>query len=371
MAGYITKLKGEIARWEAAGLIDPATAAALRRDAESRPGGVSFGSILAILAAVLIGASILLLIAANWEQFPRLLRVAMIFALVAGGYIAGAVLKGRGSDGFAEACYILGAVAFGAGIALVAQMYHLSGDETQAILVWCAGTVLAAAALRSGPLTAGAVLLAAVWMVMVTNDGRRLFDEPPLAYLPIAALIWVVSLWTLSIAARHLILFSLMLFAIPHWLGADILVAPTLLAVLSVAAFAAWVAAPEKAERYAMLGEGGLPVQGLLGFIAGMSAIQFSQQDSQRFLLVVIIIFAAIIAALVLGGRESRLLRWVGYAAFTYEVIYVYVVLIASMIGTAGFFLTAGLVVAGLAWAISRLEKRLRPPAGPVGEGAT
>lgn len=369
MAGYISKLKLDIARWEAGGLIDARTASALRADVDSRPGGVSFGQILSILAAVLIGAAILLLIAANWEAFPRLLRVAFIFALIAAGYVGGALLQRRGSEGFAQTAYTVGAVGFGAGIALIGQMYHLSGDETQAILVWCAGTAVAAAVLRSGPLTAGSVLLAATWMVMAANDAGNRSDTPPLTYIAIAAGLWAVSLWTRSVAARHVILLSLMLFAGLHWLGTELLVAPTILVVVAVAAFAAWVADPERAERVAGLGQDGLPLQGLLGFIAGMSAIQFSQQDQQLFLLIVIIVFAGIIGALILGGRESRMLRWLGYAAFTYEVIYVYVVLLVSMIGTAGFFLTAGLVVAALSWFITRLEKRLKAPAA-AGEGA-
>ncbi len=361
MAGYVSTLKKDIARWEAEGLVDAATAAALRRDADSRPGGVSFGQILAILAAALIGASILLLIAANWEAFPRVMRVMMIFAVILGGYLGGAALARRGSGGFAQALYILAAVAFGAGIALVAQMYHLSGEETGAILTWCAGTAFAALLLRSGPLTAGAVLLAATWLVMVTTD-RNWFGAPPLTYLLIAAALWAVSLWTQSIAARHLILFSLMLFAILHFLDAERVAAPILLAAASAGLFGVWVAAPEATDRMAKLGDHGVPIQGLLGFIAGMSPIQFSYQDQGIFLLVVIIVFAAIIGALLLGGRDSRLLRWLAYAAFTYEVGYVYVVLVATMIGTAGLFLTAGLVVAALAWFITRLEKRMRAP---------
>lgn len=361
MAGYTSRLKTEIGRWEAAGLIDARTAVALRQDVDARPGGISFGQILAMLAAVLIGAAVLLLVAANWEAFPRLLRVCMIFALIAAGYVGGAVLKGRGSHGFAQAAYTLGAVAFGAGIALVAQMYHLSGDETQAILVWCAGTVLAAAALRSGPLAAGAVLLAAAWMAMSMTE-HRFPGLPPLSFLAVAAFIWAVSLWTEGVAARHLLLLSLMLFAILHFIGSEELVAPLLLAIASAAAFAASVLAPAAAERVARLGEGGLPVQGLLGFIAGMSPIQFTYQDERIFLLIVAIVFAGIIAALVLGGRDSRMLRWLGYGAFTYEVIYVYIVLVASMIGTAGFFLSIGLVVAALAFVIGRLERRLKTP---------
>jgi uncharacterized membrane protein len=361
MAGYVATLKKDIARWEAAGLIDAATAGALRHDADTRPGGVSFGQILSILAAVLIGASILLLVAANWELIPRVVRVALIFLLIAGGYIGGAVLKGRDSPAFAEAAYILGAVAFGAGIALIAQMYHLSGEETQAIFLWCGGTALAALALRSGPLTAGAVLLAAIWMTMVTFD-RDWFGAPPMLFLAVAAVIWAISLWTESVASRHLILLSLMHFAVLHYLDTDLITAPLIVAVASVALFGAWVLAPDAVDRIVKLGDHGAPVQGLLGFIAGMSPIQFMFQNDRIFLLIVIVIFAAVIAALVLGGRESRMLRWLGYAAFTYEVIYVYVVLLVSMIGTAGFFLTAGLVVAGLAWAITRIERRLKAP---------
>jgi uncharacterized membrane protein len=370
MAGYISNLKKDIARWEADGLIDAETAAALRRDADTRPGGVSFGQILAILAAALIGAAILLLIAANWEAFPRLLRVALIFAVIAGGYIGGAVLKGRGSDGFAEALYIIGAVGFGAGIALVAQMYHLSGDETQAILTWCIGTAVAALALRSGPLTSGAVLLAGAWMLMATDEASGLFGQPPLLYLALVAALWAVSVWTQGRAARHLILLSLMGYCVLLYLDESSLVAPTILAAVSAAAFGLWAYAEDEAERFAMLGEGGLPVQALLGFIVGLSPIQFEYQDQGIFLMVVIIVFAGIIAALLLGGRENRMLRWLAYAAFTYEVGYVYIVLVASMIGTAGLFLTAGFVVAALAWFISRMEKRMRLPQ-PAAGGAS
>jgi uncharacterized membrane protein len=56
MAGYLTTLRKDIARWQAGGLVDERTAAALLHDAENRPGRISFGSILSILAAVLLGA---------------------------------------------------------------------------------------------------------------------------------------------------------------------------------------------------------------------------------------------------------------------------------------------------------------------------
>ncbi len=372
MAGYVATLKKDIARWEASGFVDGATANVLRRDAETFPrGGVSFGQILSVLAAALIGAAILLIIAANWEAFPRIARVVMIFLLILGGYVGGAMLKARGNIGFGEALWLLAAISFGAGIALVAQMYHVSGDETQAILTWCAGTALAALVLRSGPLTAGSVLLAGGWMMFITSEATWL-GYPPTLFLAIVAVIWAISLWTESVAARHLILLSLMLYAGLHYLASQTLLAPTTVTVLSILLFAAWAFMGDEVERFAKLGEGGVPVQALLGFNAGMSPIQFEYQDSPQFIFIAIVIFAGVVGALVIGGRESRMLRWLAYAAFSFELIYVYVVLLVSMIGTAGFFLTAGLVVGLLAWFISRVEKRLAapPPSAAAGQGA-
>lgn len=366
MAGYLTTLRKDIARWQAAGLIDERTASALLHDAENRPGGISFGSILAILAAVLLAAALLLLIAANWESFPRLFRVGLIFAAIILGYVGGAWLKLRGQGAFGEALWLLAATAFGAGIALIAQMYHLSGEEAQAVLLWCGGVALAAVALRSHPLTAGAVLLAAAWLLMAMDSHGQ--EAVPLGYLPLAAALWAVSLWTRSVASRHLILLSLMLYAVLFYLEGETLVAPIALVLVSTAAFAFAIQLPDLSESVLKL-DGGLPVQGLLGFIAGMSVVQFELYEEPEFLYVAIVVFAGMIGALVLAGRDSRMLRWLAYAGFIWELGFVYLVLLGSMLGTAGFFFVAGIVLAAIAWTISRIERRMKQ-ASTVGESA-
>jgi uncharacterized membrane protein len=137
------------------------------------------------------------------------------------------------------------------------------------------------------------------------------------------------------------------------------LAAPIALATISAGAFAFAVWMPERSEALLRLG-GGLPEQGLVGFIAGMSLVQFAYYEKSGFLVVAITVFAGVIAALVLAGRESRMLRWLAYAAFIYEIGYVYVVLIGSMLGTAGFFLAAGLVLAIIAVVITRIERRMK-----------
>lgn len=365
MAGYLDTLRKDIARWHAEGLIDERTAAALVSDVEKRPGRISFGSILAMLAAVLLGAALLLLIAANWDALPRLSRVFLIFSGMAAGYVGGAWLKLRRHEAFGEALWVLAATAFGAGIALIAQMYHLSGDEAQAVLVWCVGTAFAAAALRSHPLTVGAVLLAVAWLLMLSVESET---GVPLSYLLVAAGLWAVSLWTRSMPARHLVLLSLMLLAILFYMeGIGLfmpashdarLAAPLALAVVSVTAFGLAVTLPDRAESVLRLG-GGLSVQGLIGFVAGMSVVQFEVYGEWTFTLAAVLVLAGVVGALILAGRESRMLRWLAYAGFIWELGLIYLVLLGSMLGTAGFFFVAGVVLAAVAWAISRIERRI------------
>jgi len=366
MASYLSTLRNDVARWRAAGLIDARTGEALLRDAEASHGrGISFGSVLSVLAAVLVGAALLLFVAANWEAFPRMARVALIFVGILVGYVGGAALKARGHAGLGEALWLLAAVAFGAGIALVAQMYQLSGDEAQAVLVWCAGTALAAIALRSHPLTVGAVLLAGAWLLM-TATAAGTHDQAPLSWLALAAVLWAVSLWTDSSPSRHLLLLSAMVFAWLVYVDSDSLRAPAILAAVSVAAFALGIWRPDESDRILRL-DGALPVHGLLGFIAGMSAIQFEYYDEPEFVYVAIAVFAGVVAALVLAGRSGRMLRWLAYAAFVYELGFVYIALIGTMLDTASFFLAAGLVLALVAVVITRIERRMAAAAAAAG----
>ena len=369
LAGYLDTVSKDIARWRAAGLIDEATAAALVADAEQHHRRrFSFGTVLAILAAVLLAAALLLLVAANWEAIPRLVRVAGIFAVILVGYAGGAVLQGRGHSAFAEGLWIIAAVAFGCGIALVGQMYHLSGDEKDALFVWALGTALAAAALRSGPLTAGTVLLAGSWMLAVAMGGGP-GRSVPLEFPLYAAVLWAVSVWTASIASRHLILLSLMLYAALLYLDDEALVVPALLAAVSAGAFAFGHFQPRLADRLTRLG-GGLMVQGLLGFIAGMSIIQVELHEGSYFVAIAAVTFAGIVGALLMAGRDSRALRWLAYAGFIFELGFVYLTLLGTMLGTAGFFFAGGISLALLAWFISRIERRMAASTGDAGSGA-
>lgn len=364
MASHSAKVKQDIARWLEAGLIDGMTADALARDVEANERrSLSFGSILAMMAALLLGAAILIFVAANWEAIPRLTRVAALFAVIFGGYVGGALVKARGHGAVGEALWIVAAAAFGGSIALIGQMYHFSGDESAAMLTWCAGTALAALALRSGALTVAAVGIADAWLAMKLVGGFRLFSsgEIPHLFLVIAAGLFAVSYWTRSQAARHLIVLSLIFYVVGLALDDNLLLVAVLLAVVSAVAFAAAVLAPAATDGIVKLG-GRLPLHGLIGFLTGMALVQFQLADTGGFAIAAAVTLAGIAAAIVLAGRQSRGLRWIAYLGFAFELCLIYAVTMETMLGTAGFFLLAALILGVLAFAIIRIEKRMNSP---------
>ncbi|RWD88661.1 DUF2157 domain-containing protein [Mesorhizobium sp.] len=367
MAGYATRVRADIARWREAGLIDAATADAMARDvAANERTSLSFGSILAMMAALLFGAAILIFVAANWEAIPRLARVAALFAVILGGYVGGALLKTRDHAAIGEALWIVAAAAFGGSIALIGQMYHLSGDEAAALLTWCAGTALAAVALRSNPLTVAAVGIADAWLFLKWGGFFRRAEFPYL-FAAIALVLFAISFWTRSQAARHLIVLSILFYLVLLAIDHNTLQVAIPLVLVSAALFAAAIFAAEPVDRIVQLG-GRLPLHALIGFLAGLAMVQFELGDeasyNSGFAIASATALAGIVAAIMLGGRESRGLRWVAYAGFAFELAIIYVVMLRSMLDTAGFFLSAAVLLGILAVVIIRVEKRMKTPAG-------
>lgn len=362
MARYAERLKKDIARWSSDGLIDAATAMRLTADADAQAvSRVSFTTVFSMMAAILMGAALLLLVAANWEAMPRLLRVALLMILILAGYVGGAILKMRGHPAFGEGAFLLAAIAFGGSIALIAQMYHLSGEEADAILTWFLGAVLAAVLLRSVSLTVGAAILSAVWLAMSIDFGMFRPDIP-YGWLALAGGVWLVSFWSDAPPARHLISIVLIFFTWVVFLSHESLLMPLLVLALAGGLIAAQVYAPSAARLIGL--DRGTAIHGLIHFLSAMLMIHVLYADESLFFLFVLITFAGLATILILAGRHDRPLRWMAYAAFTVELCYVYVALLGTMLSTAGLLLFAGLSLAALAWGIRRFEGRWVRPSG-------
>ncbi len=146
---FVRRLPTEVAGWVADGLISDEQAAGIlgRYDsAEPVSGSGAIGnrvvSVIAIMGAALIGLGIIAFIAANWSEIPKFAKLAMMVAGTPAIYVVGWLVGYRlGYQRIGLAIILLGAVAFGASIHLVAQTYHVPVNHPSLLACWFLGVV--------------------------------------------------------------------------------------------------------------------------------------------------------------------------------------------------------------------------------------
>ncbi|MHB2264718.1 DUF2157 domain-containing protein [Aliihoeflea sp. PC F10.4] len=351
----------EIDHWEKRGLIDRAIGDRLRADISSRHvGGVRVVETLVVMSAVLFAAAILIFVAANWDAIPRIVRCALLAATILAANTGGAWQKARGNKHVAEGLWIVGAAAFGASIALVGQMYHLSGDAAGAFLTWYIATAVSAVAFSSRALTVACVGLSVAWAIAYWGQTYAIFTSYHNAnhfYPLLLAGAYAISFRTGSALARHAAMVALALyFAMLFddwgvWFAAGLLIVTTAL-------FAAAIRMPDPFERMLRLG-GRLPIHLLLYAMLAATMLHSEWYEGVELAILAAFLLVMLVGVLLMGGRESRAIRGLVYTAFAAELSFVYIRMIGTMLSTAGFLLIAALAFAIFAFAVSRFERRL------------
>ncbi|MDD1536672.1 MULTISPECIES: DUF2157 domain-containing protein [unclassified Bradyrhizobium] len=212
---YRDRLEADLARWEAEGVIAPAAAASIRNALPPLPAGINIAVVVGIVGGLLISAAFLAFVAAHWTEIARLARFAILLAGMAVTGALGAWFAGRGRDVLADLCASMGAIIFGAGIALVGQMYHLGEDFAGGMLLWSIGAFAAALLTGSRGALAVGLVAASIWTCM------RIHDSPDALHLPFVA-VWLIAAglalaWNSRVAA-HLVALAVL----PWWIATSL-----------------------------------------------------------------------------------------------------------------------------------------------------
>ncbi|WEZ83556.1 DUF2157 domain-containing protein [Rhizobium sp. 32-5/1] len=366
---YRGRIERDFALWVSKGLVSAPAAEAMLTEYDARESSFSVGRVLLTLAAVLLSAAILLLVAANWEALPRIARVAGIGALIWIFYLSAALCLGRGLNRIAAALLVMGTMTFGGAIALIGQMYHLSGDSVDAMLVWFAAACVATVAFRSGALTVVSGFLSwAVFGVLIvenetTFEGNGVIYLVPLFCVIVIALVW----YTGANRARHLA--YLLMLGWLAWLYIEIS-EQWLAVIFFIVGLVCFLAASLPiSPLYRLAREAGAApsfYSFLLAFI-GLAALHIEVDGLGADIAIGAVTLAVSLAGIGIAGRMNGAVRYLGYAVFAGETLYLASETLGSILGTSGFFLISGVVVALIAWIVIRLEKRLS--AKPVAEG--
>ncbi|EJK87249.1 DUF2157 domain-containing protein [Agrobacterium sp. SHOUNA12C] len=367
---YRGRLERDLKIWVDKGLVDAPAASAILGEYDSRPASFSAGRVLTVMAALLVGAAILLFVASNWEAIPRIVRLLGLVALIWAFYLGAAYLFARGRATIASALLILGTMTFGGAMSLVGQMYNISGDVLTMMIVWFAAAGIAAALFRSSAQVALAGFLAWGFCGFYLSDhSDEWYGVMPWVPPIMAAIIIVLVRYVDVPRARHLA--YLMLVGWLTWLFAQYegLHAAILLAAAGLIAFLA-VSLPVSPLARIARTAGAAPafyafLVGAIGLLAIHGEISggFFENDIwvQNKLPLVVLAFitlASAIIAIILGGRDNGALRYLAYFVFACEILYLANETVGSIIGTSGFFLISGMLVAIAAWLVIRLERR-------------
>jgi uncharacterized membrane protein len=355
MSRYARRLDRDLVRWREAGWVTADNAAAIRRDVASHTRSAELAPVLGILGAVLIGFGAMSFVAAHWSEIPRLIRLAMIIGGLFGCYGLAGYLFERRHAAFAHAAILGGVALFGAGIMLVAQMYHISGNPPDAVLTWALGALLAGIVLESNPALALAMLLMLLWGQWEATETGRVHWPFLIGWAAVFAAIYrqgwvagmhlsaiVLGIWTVSLGY---LLFN------GHAHG--------IVVGLGLLTAAAGLAAPAITGKPGAWGPS-LVAYGVTVAFAGLIALQFLDDTTiGRLILLALFTLALVLGLIGLGLRSSNsAMVWLGYVGFSIEVLALYFKTVGTLLGSSLFFLSAGVIVILLAAAAYRLHAR-------------
>lgn len=364
--------------------------------------GSRFLAIISILGAVLVAAGVILLISANWEQIPKLVKIAVGLALLlsahAGGYYLREVRKEYLKT--AEALQLAGSGLFLANIALVGQIYHLSSRPPNAILLWWAGFAALPWLLRSKAQFVLFLLAFGVWFGMEAAERDSLLHvrwNGEVALLSLLGLLyfgaggWLrrSSFAGFSGAGEKLGLLVFHAFLYPHslnffhdgpWDGSrteshgDLVLSG--FAVVTLAVVGAILARDERLDRqwrWVWFSALAACVGAMLLVVSGVLAVPTNYAFRRDSLAAVVVAGAWFVLCLVqiqVGVKlQSSFLVNLGIAGIALNLITTYLQLIVSMAQTGLMFVVSGVLLIGLGVYLEKKRRallhRFQSPASP------
>ena len=141
-------------------------------------------SIIGVMGALLVGLGIIIYVAANWDVIPVWTRVSMLVGLTAATNVAGWLLLTRFDyPRVGVAMLVVGALAYGAAIHLIAQIYHVPVNHPNLTTAWFLGVLPLAYIARSRVMVALALTLLVLSMGFRTQWWFEFYGADTRLYL--------------------------------------------------------------------------------------------------------------------------------------------------------------------------------------------
>jgi len=394
-------LRNRVREWESAEIVTHEQAESILEFERERAGAVEQAvgvhriiGIVSTFGGLLLGAGLLLFVASNWADLPRLARVVIAVATVVALQATGYWLRYRTAYHRTGATFLLlGAIAYGGAIFLVGQTYNYPLDDPSLLLLWFLPVLPMAYLVRSRAITTLGILVGygalgyrlSGWLdgptgsrwdywwqaffivvgVAVTAVGylhRRIETVQPLGrpYQWIGAMTVLVLLYVMSFegwygpfGGRPEGLRAGWLATVPFGMG-------TVLTVAVVATVTSIVLLWERGDfdRPALAGIAVPAVAGYL-LVALLASAPY-RSTLVPFALANVLLFATLVGLVVVGilTRQGALVN-AALVFFGIAVITRYIEIGGGMFGTAVSMMVGGVLFIGLAWGLERVRRTL------------
>lgn len=373
----------KLAAWQEAGLIDAPTAAAIRAHEASHARPVALWAVIGI-GALAVGLGVISVVAANWEDVPGTVRLAIHLALMIGlgGWLAwrGETLERAQPWGFEAGLFVLGVLGL-AFFGHLGQVYQTGSPLWQPLATWLA--LFAPLLMLRGQSWLNALLLTGALVVACwdyAGGEYGVFDPDENAPSPWLALVTALPLalaplaaWLRERSARRAFWKRLEQLALVYAVGGASLTciaaglgefddevfsfaSQTVRALVALAA-AGLVAAARRTRS----GEASAALLAGAG-VAVFVAAPISGSDLLGGVLFMALWAGIAAAALHAGWRGVFQLA---VAAIALRLIVLSFELASDLL-TSGFgLILAGLLILGVAWIAVRVSREFAPPRGP------
>jgi len=208
---FIQTLETEAGKWLEEGIVEPE-----QRDrilgryaglqaAEDKAGPGKLIAVISVLGSILVGIGVLLFVASNWPRIPSAGKLAIIFTSLLASYGTGFFLRyeRRNYPRVGAGLILLGSFIFGAGIFLIAQMYHISVHYPNGPLLWGLAVLPLAYLLGLNSLLSLALIDLLIWLGMEATFSLSFFSAYGNITIFIALFLLAgITLWAFGLMHR-------------------------------------------------------------------------------------------------------------------------------------------------------------------------
>ena len=386
---FPTRLATEVQSWIREGLVSAEQGARILARYPPEAGWLSRPSALfGLIGGGLVAAGLALVLAHNWQSIHRWAKLGGLIGLMLAAHWGGLRVRERGYHWLGEGLAVIGGALLFLGIALIGQIYNLSGRPADAVALWWALLLPAAYALPSFALGALAYAGVVTWVLLLLAD-----HASPLG----AAVYRTPAFWTVALGALGLVLLGL---GMRHGDGvyrrlrqlleqAGIALSLAVFITLGLPYYDPFSDAP---CRCASAPIGLLTLLGVVALVAGARRLPAAPPRARGACLALLLLLPLGLAAvqvlvvraapsyawdafryaswvltfgvslgLVLFGARWGRTSWInwGVVSLLAQALVRYIDLFGTMLQTSALFFSSGALVLGLGWALERMRRRM------------